>query len=62
MSELDKSLIFERKVKIELTSQARKVLSFTDLNPEDVVDEYLENNKFSIGGHNIVTYLERLKR
>lgn len=58
--DLNKPLVFERQVKIELTSQARKVLSHIGVNPETVVDDYIKNNKFSIGGHNIVIYLERL--
>jgi len=62
MSEKTESLSFERTVKIELTSQARKVLSYTDISEEDVVNDYIKKNKFSIGGHNIVVYLENLNR
>ena len=59
MNDLNNSIYIEKKVRIQVTPQARKVLSFTKYTEEDLINDYIENNGFSIGGHNVVVFLEK---
>ena len=62
LSDLNKPLFYERKVKIEVTPQARRVLALTEFNEDDLINDYIKSNGFSIGGHNLMIFLERQEK
>jgi hypothetical protein len=52
----------KREVEIIVSDQAQAVLSYTDFTIEQFVDHMANVQKFSLGGHNAVTFLEDMKR
>lgn len=54
-----KPIEIKREMVIVVTPQAQKVLSHTNYSIEDFVDWSLTENKFSLGGHNAMMFLEK---
>lgn len=49
---------FRREVEVVVTPQAQRVLNTTKHSLEEFVDWSLERQGFSLGGHNVVVFLE----
>jgi hypothetical protein len=59
---LDESLISEEKVNIEISSQARRILSQSTYSVDAFKKWYLKNKSFTLGGQNVMFFLEAMSR
>ena len=51
-------LAVKREVEVQITTQARRILTEAGINVNDFLDWCLLENKISFGGHNVMLYLE----
>lgn len=55
---LTTNLKTKREVDVVVTTQAQKVLAATDYSVEEFVEWAISRNGFSLGGHNVMLFLE----
>lgn len=59
---LDESIISEETVKVEVSSQARRILSQSTYSVDAFKKWYLKNKSFTLGGQNVMFFLEAMSR
>ena len=59
MDDLNQPRIIERTLKVVLSPQARKIIKEAGKSEDEFIEWSLEVNKISLGGHNVMLWLEK---